>query len=169
VADTILCEDTRTTRKLLDRFGLKPPRLLSYHEHNKRSREPQILAAIKGGASVALVSDAGCPGISDPGSDLVKLAADQGLAITPIPGPCAAITALVAAGLNTDEFHFVGFLPKKRGPRTTSLRERRGLQGTLIFYVSPHNALTVVEDMCAVFGPSRQASLGRELTKVRFI
>ncbi|CAG9460979.1 unnamed protein product [Pedinophyceae sp. YPF-701] len=164
-ADIVLCEDTRTTRVLLGRYGIRAERLLSYHEHNRAQRGDQVLRELRAGRSVALVSDAGTPGVSDPGADLAASAAGAGVPVVPVPGACAAVSALVASGLPTDEFTFVGFLPKKAGQRASRLRDLRAYGGTLVFYVSPHNAAAVLEDAARELGEARRCCLARELTK----
>jgi 16S rRNA (cytidine1402-2'-O)-methyltransferase len=171
----VLCEDTRRTQRLLARYGLlqqhSPPRLLSYHAHNEKAREEQVLNMLRAGESLAMVSDAGTPGIADPGAALVARiasAAEPGLSIVPIPGPCAAIAALVASGLPTERFTFVGFLPPKAAARRAELRELASTASaarTLVFYVSPHAAAATLQDCAAELGSSRRCCLARELTK----
>lgn len=162
-AAVIAAEDTRHTRKLLSHFDIHTP-LVSYHEHNKVARGPELVARLLAGEDVAVVSDAGLPGISDPGADLVRLALAAGATVTPVPGANAALAALVASGLNTDMFLFVGFLPrvaKKRRELVSSLAE---LPYTLIFYESPHRLAATLSELAAAFG-ERPAVVGRELTK----
>ena len=160
----IAAEDTRHTRKLTSRFDIHCP-LTSYHEHNKVRKGPELLDKLRAGQDVALVSDAGMPGISDPGEDLVRLAVQAGITVTPIPGPCAAVTALTASGLPTGSFVFAGFLPKQASARRERLLVLRGYPETLIFYESPHQLLRTLEELQAVLG-DRQAVIGRELTKL---
>ena len=160
----IAAEDTRHTRKLTSRFDIHCP-LTSYHEHNKIRKGPELLAKLQAGQDVALVSDAGMPGISDPGEDLVRLAVQAGITVTPIPGPCAAVTALTASGLPTGAFVFAGFLPKQASARRDRLLVLRNYPETLIFYESPHQLLRTLEELQAVLG-DRQAVSGRELTKL---
>lgn len=160
----IAAEDTRHTRKLTSRFDIHCP-LTSYHEHNKVRKGPELLAKLQAGQDVALVSDAGMPGISDPGEDLVRLAVQAGITVTPIPGPCAAVTALTASGLPTGSFVFAGFLPKQASARRERLLGLRSYPETLIFYESPHQLLRTLEELQAVLG-DRQAVIGRELTKL---
>ena len=160
----IAAEDTRHTRKLTSRFDIHCP-LTSYHEHNKVRKGPELLEKLRAGQDVALVSDAGMPGISDPGEDLVRLAVQAGITVTPIPGPCAAVTALTASALPTGSFVFAGFLPKQASARRERLLVLRGYPETLIFYESPHQLLRTLEELQAVLG-DRQAVIGRELTKL---
>ena len=160
----IAAEDTRHTRKLTSRFDIHCP-LTSYHEHNKVRKGPELLAKLQAGQDVALVSDAGMPGISDPGEDLVRLAVQAGITVTPIPGPCAAVTALTASGLPTGSFMFAGFLPKQTSARRERLLVLRGYPETLIFYESPHQLLRTLEELQNLLG-DRQAVIGRELTKL---
>ena len=160
----IAAEDTRHTRKLTSRFDIHCP-LTSYHEHNKVRKGPELLEKLRAGQDVALVSDAGMPGISDPGEDLVRLAVQAGITVTPIPGPCAAVTALTASGLPTGSFMFAGFLPKQTSARRERLLVLRGYPETLIFYESPHQLLRTLEELQNMLG-DRQAVIGRELTKL---
>lgn len=162
-AAVIAAEDTRHTRKLLSHFDIHTP-LVSYHEHNKAARGPELVARLLAGEDVAVVSDAGLPGISDPGADLVRLALAAGAPVTPVPGANAALAALVASGLDTGMFLFVGFLPravKRRRELFASLAE---LPYTLIFYESPHRLAATLTELAAAFG-ERPAVVGRELTK----
>jgi 16S rRNA (cytidine1402-2'-O)-methyltransferase len=162
-ADLVLCEDTRVTRRLLDRYGLRPS-LLSYHEHNAAAVRPRILARLGVGASVALVSDAGTPLVSDPGYKLVEAAIEAGHLIFPIPGASAALAALVAAGLPTDRFLFEGFLPAKSGQRKTRIAELASIPATLVFYESGPRLADCLADLAAALG-GRAAAVCRELTK----
>ena len=162
--DLIACEDTRRTLKLLNHFGIKK-RLISYFEHNELGRLPEILSLLKAGQNVALVSDAGTPTISDPGFPLVREAVACGIRVEPIPGPCAAITALATSGLPTDRFLFIGFLPQKRGKRRSLLESLRDEEGTIILYESPHRILKALTDIASVLG-NRPLVIVRELTKV---
>lgn len=161
----IAAEDTRHTGKLLHHFQIKTPQL-SYHEHNSRSRTPELVSRLGQGESVALVTDAGMPGISDPGYELVKACAEAGLAVVPIPGPSAVVTALSAAGLPTDRFCFEGFLPAKGSPRRDRLAQLGRETRTLVFYESPHRLRQTLDDFEAVFGGDRAIVLARELTKL---
>ncbi|HXG32595.1 MAG TPA: 16S rRNA (cytidine(1402)-2'-O)-methyltransferase [Bryobacteraceae bacterium] len=163
-ADLIACEDTRQTRKLLEHYGISRP-LVSYHEHNERKRAGELLARLQSGASVALVSDAGTPLISDPGYRLVAAARDAGIAVVPVPGPSALVAALTASGLPAEAFHFAGFLPAKRSQRLRTLASLRNEPATLVFYEAPHRILDTLADLEETFGPRRMV-LARELTKV---
>ena len=160
----IAAEDTRHTRKLTSHFDIHCP-LTSYHEHNKVRKGPELVERLLAGQDVALVSDAGLPGISDPGEDLVRLAVQAGIRVTPIPGPCAALTAIMASGLPTGAFVFAGFLPKQAGARQKRLTALRDYPETLIFYESPHQLLRTLADLQSVLG-DRPAVIARELTKV---
>lgn len=162
--DLIACEDTRHTRKLLQRYGITT-KLTSYHEHNEQERSEELVALLLAGADVGVVSDAGTPGISDPGFRLVRLAIANNLAVVSVPGPSALITALVASGLPTDEFFFAGFLPPRSGARRTRLNELRAMPGTLIFYEAPHRLAATLNDAHEILG-EREAVVARELTKL---
>lgn len=170
-ADRIACEDTRQTQKLLNHFGIRTP-TVSYHEHNERERAAELVVELKAGARIALVSDAGMPAISDPGAVLIAEAIAAGVAVIPIPGANAALTALVASGLPATEFQFIGFVPEKAGSRRTRieslLAEIRSSESarTLIFYEAPHRILLVLADLEAVFGAECQIVAARELTKI---
>ncbi|MDZ7598149.1 MAG: 16S rRNA (cytidine(1402)-2'-O)-methyltransferase [Desulfobacterales bacterium] len=163
--DLIAAEDTRHTVRLLDRHGIPAGRLISCHEHNEQERVAQLLAMLRDGKTVALVSDAGTPGVSDPGFRLVQAARAEGLAVVPIPGPSAAVTALSAAGLPTDAFLFVGFAPRKQGALKRDLAALAAQRATLIFYESPRRLLTLLQALLDALG-DRQAVLARELTKI---
>lgn len=163
--DLIAAEDTRHTVRLLDRHGIPAGRLISCHEHNEQERVAQLLAMLRDGKTVALVSDAGTPGVSDPGFRLVQAARAEGLAVVPIPGPSAAVTALSAAGLPTDAFVFVGFPPRKQGALKRDLAALAAQRATLIFYESPRRLLTLLQALLDALG-DRQAVLARELTKI---
>lgn len=163
-AAVIAAEDTRQTRKLLTHFQIEGPRLISYHEHNKNRMEHEILDLLDNGLDVALVSDAGTPGISDPGEDIVYAAVDRGYTVVPIPGACAGISALVASGLPTGQFSFVGFLPRERKDRKKALEGWKARKETLIFYEAPHRLKDTVKDLLDVFG-NRNLTAARELTK----
>lgn len=162
-ADVLACEDTRVTRVLLARFGIRQ-KPVPYHEHNAAEAGPRLIAAIGEGRSVALVSDAGTPLVSDPGFRLVETARDAGIKVVPIPGPSAPLVALTASGLPTDAFFFAGFLPVKAGQRRTRLEELKGVPGSLIFFESPHRLADSLAAMSEMLG-NRQASVCRELTK----
>lgn len=161
--DIIAAEDTRHTLKLLNHFDIKK-QMTSYHEHNIREKGPMIVDMLQSGKSVALVSDAGMPGISDPGEDIVKLCIEAGIQVMGLPGPSAALLALVISGLSTDKFAFEGFLPSKSTDRKKALEGLKGEERTIIFYESPHRLADSLKDMSAVLG-NRRASLSRELTK----
>jgi 16S rRNA (cytidine1402-2'-O)-methyltransferase len=165
LADVIAAEDTRRTRGLLSRIGVET-RLIAYHEHNERERVGDLLERLAAGASVALVSDAGTPLISDPGLRLVHAAREQGIDVVPVPGPNAAIVALCAAGLPTDRFIFEGFLPRTDGARAARLRELRDERRTLVFYEAVHRLAEMLAAVVEHFGADRSAVLARELTKV---
>src|SRR5260370_839686 len=162
--DLIACEDTRHTRKLLERYGIKT-RTISYHEHNEQERSRELVDLLADGTNLAIVSDAGTPGISDPGFRLVRLAIAKQLPVVPVPGPNALITALVASGLPTDEFFFGGFLPARSGARQARLNELRSIPGTLIFYEAPNRLAAALSDAHEILG-ERQAVVARELTKL---
>ncbi|TCP52680.1 16S rRNA (cytidine1402-2'-O)-methyltransferase [Tumebacillus sp. BK434] len=160
----IAAEDTRQSRKLLTHFEITGPRMISYHEHNKNSKEEAILSLLRDGDSVALVSDAGTPGISDPGADIVRAAVEEGFAVVPIPGAVAGVTALIASGLPTDRFTFVGFLPREKKKRLAELEFYKHYPDTLVFYEAPHRVEETVKALLDVLG-DRQMVIGRELTK----
>ena len=162
--DVIACEDTRHTAKLLQHLGLRKP-LLSVHEHNERERVEQIARHLEQGQSMALVSDAGTPLISDPGYPLVQALRARGLNVSPVPGVSAIITALSAAGLPTDRFTFEGFLPHKSGAKREKLLAQEQEARTLVYYESKHRILDTLEVMAEVFGAERQVCVARELTK----
>lgn len=164
-ADFIAAEDTRVTRKLLNHLQLHKP-LVSYHEHNKAAAGPEIIVRIAQGQTCALVTDAGSPAISDPGEDLVRLAAQAQIPVCAIPGPCAAITALSISALPTGRFAFEGFLPAQKKQRQARLDQLRTEPRTMIFYEAPHRLLATLELLLACFGPDRPISLCRELTKL---
>jgi 16S rRNA (cytidine1402-2'-O)-methyltransferase len=162
--DLIAAEDTRHTMKLLNYFQIKKS-LLSYYQHNERERSDQIIYKILAGANVALVSDAGMPGISDPGSVLVAAAIEKGITVIPIPGATAVITALAASGLDTKSFWFVGFLPRKQSEQSTKLSEMSDFQGTLVFYEAPYRIVATLKNIQKVLG-DRRVVVARELTKL---
>ena len=163
-ADLVACEDRRVTSRLMSHLGLRRP-LALYHEHNAEAARPELLARLRDGASVALVSDAGTPAVSDPGFKLVRAAIAQGSAVHPIPGPSAALAALVASGLPTDRFLFQGFLPPRAAARRTVLRELAGVPATLVLFESPQRLAETLADAADVLGP-RPAAVARELTKL---
>lgn len=160
----IAAEDTRHSGRLLQHLGISKP-LIALHDHNERGRVQGIVDRLLAGADVALISDAGTPLISDPGYVLVRDVRAEGIRVSPIPGPCALVAALSAAGLPTDRFLFVGFLPAKRTGRRTALDELRKEVATLVFYESPHRILNTVADIADVMGAQREIVLGREITK----
>ncbi len=164
-ADLILAEDTRRTRKLLSHLGLSTP-TSPLHQHNERSRVPKVLERLEGGQALALVSDAGTPGISDPGYPLIRAVIEADHPVVPIPGPSALVTAACAAGLPTDRLHFVGFLPGRPGRRKRVLEEALGLKSTLVLYVSPYKLVRELKLLVELGGPERPACLCRELTKI---
>lgn len=170
-ADRIACEDTRQTQKLLNHFEISTP-TVSCHQHNERKRALELVEALKAGGRIALVSDAGMPGISDPGTWLAAEAIAAGVTVIPIPGANAGLSALVASGLPTNEFHFIGFLPEKAGARRTRLealaaaREKAGTAPTLVFYEAPHRILETLADLEAVWGAELPVVVARELTKI---
>jgi 16S rRNA (cytidine1402-2'-O)-methyltransferase len=163
-ADVIAAEDTRHTRGLLSRIGVES-RLIAYHEHNESERVPQLLAQLEQGQCVALVSDAGTPLISDPGWRLVAAAQAAGIAVIPVPGPCAAVAALSVAGLPTDHFVFEGFLPRREGARAQRLDWLRYEQRTIVFYEAVHRVAETLAALREAFGADRRAAIARELTK----
>jgi 16S rRNA (cytidine1402-2'-O)-methyltransferase len=169
--DRIACEDTRQTQKLLNHFQIVTP-TVSCHQHNERHRAAELIEALKAGARIALVSDAGMPGISDPGSWLAAEAIAAGVPVIPIPGANAALSALVASGLPTAEFHFIGFLPEKAGARRSRLESlaaetaKSDAPRTLVFYEAPHRILETLADLEAVWGPDLRVAIARELTKI---
>jgi 16S rRNA (cytidine1402-2'-O)-methyltransferase len=163
--DRIACEDTRQTQKLLNHFDIHTP-TVSYHMHNEGSRAEELAAELKQGARIAVVSDAGTPGIADPGGQLALAAIAAGVAVFPIPGANAAISALVASGLPTDHFTFHGFLPAKAGQRKTALEGLPRNNATHLFYEAPHRILDTLADIQAVFGPTQHIVIARELTKL---
>jgi 16S rRNA (cytidine1402-2'-O)-methyltransferase len=166
--DRIACEDTRQTQKLLNHFDIATP-TVSCHEHNERQRATELIEVLKAGGRVAMVSDAGMPGISDPGGWLTAEAIAAGVPVIPIPGASAGLSALVASGLPSDEFHFIGFLPEKAGARRTRLEDLAAKSAagcTLVFYEAPHRILDTLADLEAVWGPELRVVVARELTKI---
>lgn len=162
--DKIACENTRTSGKLLSFFNISTP-TTAYHEHNADTQTARLIDELKNGKSLALISDAGTPLISDPGFRLVKACHDNGITVCPIVGACAVIGALSVAGLPSDKFSFVGFLPAKQHGRIETLKDYQNHSETLIFYEAPHRIVECLTDMVAVFGAEREATLCRELTK----
>jgi 16S rRNA (cytidine1402-2'-O)-methyltransferase len=169
--DRIACEDTRQTQKLLNHFEITTP-TISCHEHNERDRAAELIQAIKAGGRIAVVSDAGMPGISDPGARLAAEAIAAGVDVSPIPGANAALSGLVASGLSTTEFHFIGFLPEKAGARRTRLEDlaaeaaRSNRARTLVIYEAPHRILETLGDLESVWGAGARVVVARELTKI---
>ncbi|MDD5613581.1 MAG: 16S rRNA (cytidine(1402)-2'-O)-methyltransferase [Candidatus Omnitrophica bacterium] len=162
--DHILCEDTRTSAKLLKSYGIQA-KTSSFHDHNKAHKTPAVIKRIQAGENTALISDAGTPGISDPGFYLVREALKEGIEITTVPGPSAFLSALVISGLPTDRFVFEGFLPKKNSRRAERLRQLINETRTTIFYESPHRIKNILPEMMDIVG-DRDICLARELTKV---
>jgi 16S rRNA (cytidine1402-2'-O)-methyltransferase len=163
--DLIACEDTRQTQKLLNHYGIEK-RTVSYHEHNEMTRAAELIVDVERGASIALVTDAGMPGISDPGFRLITLAIRHHVPVVPVPGATAFLAALVASGLPTDSFRFSGFLPPKRGKRREVLENILGSPRTQVFYEAPHRLLETMEDIVQVLGLNRQVVIAREVTKL---
>jgi 16S rRNA (cytidine1402-2'-O)-methyltransferase len=163
--DVIACEDTRQTQKLLQHYKVST-RTVSYHEHNEMTRSAELVVELEQGARVALVSDAGMPGISDPGFRLVTLAVRHHVPVVPIPGASAFLAALVASGLPTDSFRFSGFLPAKRGQRRALLESIASSPRTQVFYEAPHRVLEALEDIVEVLGAERAVVIAREVTKI---
>ncbi|MGF7185223.1 16S rRNA (cytidine1402-2'-O)-methyltransferase [Desulfitispora alkaliphila] len=161
--DLIAAEDTRHTIKLLNHYQIKN-KLISYHEHNKISKGKEIIIKIKEGNNIALVTDAGLPGISDPGSDLVQQAVDEGIEVVAIPGASACTTSLVVSGLDTDRFMFVGFLPRNARERNAELQDLAEIKCTMIFYEAPHRIISTLKTIGEIL-PNRQMAIARELTK----
>jgi 16S rRNA (cytidine1402-2'-O)-methyltransferase len=162
--ELIACEDTRHTRLLLNRFGIKS-KTISYHEHNERERAEELCKLLAAGSSIALVSDAGTPLISDPGFRIVNAAIQTGISIVPIPGASAFVAALAASGLPSDRFFFAGFLPARANARRALLEELRAIPATLVFYEAPHRIAATLKDARSVLG-NRQGAVARELTKL---
>ena len=161
--DVVAAEDTRRTGQLLKHFAISKP-LLSYFQFNEARRSEEILERLKQGQKIALVTDAGTPGISDPGERVVRAVLTAGLRVEPVPGPSALVTALTASGLGTEEFHFIGFLPHKSGQRRRKLESLRGVEGTMVLYESPYRIEKLLTELGEVY-PDRQVVLARELTK----
>ncbi len=164
-ADVVACEDTRHARILFERHGIRPRRLVSYHSHNEKSRAAELAEELRAGASVAVVTDAGTPGISDPAWAIVREAIGLGIEVIPIPGACAAIAALSASGMDTTRFVFEGFLPLKKGRRARIARiaaEDR----SVVIYESPFRIKRLLEELIVACGPSRRVALAREITKI---
>ncbi len=163
-AELIACEDTRHTAKLLSHYGIGTPRE-SHHEHNEASHTSRLLEILRSGRSVALVTDAGMPLVSDPGYLLVSACRREGIPVVPVPGPSAVVTALAASGLPTESYYFGGFLPPRAEARRRRLRELSSMPSTLVLFEAPHRIVASLQDMAEILGP-RQACLARELTKI---
>jgi len=163
--DVIACEDTRQTQKLLNHYAIAT-RTTSYHEHNEMTRSAELVKEMQEGGSVALVTDAGMPGISDPGYRLITLAIRHHVPVVPVPGASAFLPALVASGLPTDSFRFSGFLPAKRGERRAMLEAIKNSPRTQVFYEAPHRIVEALEDVCEVLGGARHVVVAREVTKI---
>src|SRR5271156_3219131 len=163
--DLIACEDTRQTLKLLSHYGIQT-RLVSYHEHNEMTKASELVVDLEGGAKIALVTDAGMPGISDPGFRLIALAIRHHVPVVPIPGASAFLAALVASGLPTDSFRFSGFLPSKSGQRRKLLESVKDSPRTQVFYEAPHRLLETLADVVEVLGSDRHVVVAREVTKL---
>ena len=167
-ADRIACEDTRQTQRLLNHFGIDTP-TISYHMHNETGRAAELVEQLRAGARIAVVSDAGTPGISDPGAEIAAAAIAAGIPVFPIPGANAALSALIASGLSAESFTFLGFLPAKSGQRRTALEELRSHpqdRGTCVFYEAPHRILDALADIEVVFDPAQHVVIAREITKL---
>ena len=163
--DMIACEDTRYTQKLLNHYGIAS-RVTSYHEHNESQRAAELVRELDQGTRIALVTDAGMPGISDPGFRLISLALEHHIPVIPIPGPSAFLAALSASGLPTDSFRFQGFLPSRRGQRRQLLERIKSSEQTEVFYEAPHRLIEAMEDVVEVLGAKRSIVIARELTKI---
>jgi 16S rRNA (cytidine1402-2'-O)-methyltransferase len=164
-ADLIACEDTRQSQKLLNHFGITT-RTTSYHEHNEAAKAQELVAELERGRRIALITDAGMPGISDPGYRVVALAVERGIPVIPIPGASAALSALAASGLPTDAFQFHGFLSAKKGQRRKDLEAVRKSVCTQVFYEAPHRAIESLQDVVQILGGERKIVLAREITKL---
>ncbi|MDP1525926.1 MAG: 16S rRNA (cytidine(1402)-2'-O)-methyltransferase [Rhodocyclaceae bacterium] len=165
LAAVIACEDTRHARRLLDHYDIRAE-LLAVHEHNEQTATAKIIALLEAGKPVALISDAGTPGISDPGARTAAAVRTAGFRVSPLPGPNAAVSALSAAGLADNAFHFVGFLPAKVGARKTALEALKGIPATLVFYEAPHRIEETVADLATLLEHEREIVIARELTKL---
>lgn len=164
-ADAVACEDTRHARPLLDHFDIKVP-TFALHDHNEQEASGKLLALLAEGKTVALISDAGTPGISDPGARAVARVQEAGYPVIPLPGPNAAATAFSASGLSDERFLFVGFLPAKPGARRAEIERLKGVDAALVFYEAPHRIEETITDLAALLEPERQLVVARELTKL---
>jgi 16S rRNA (cytidine1402-2'-O)-methyltransferase len=164
-ATLIACEDTRQTQKLLNHFGIEA-KTVSYHDHNEQQRAAELIVRLEDGETVAMVSDAGTPGVSDPGYRLIQLAIRHKIPVVPVPGASAVLAAMVGSGLGTDDFRFCGFLPAKHGARKTLLESLEDAPYTLMFYEAPHRLVETLEDVVEVMGADRRVVVARELTKL---
>ncbi len=162
--DLMACEDTRHSLKLLNHYEIKKP-LTSYHEHNVKEKGPELIEKILDGKNIAIITDAGMPGISDPGEDIIRLAIEAGIEVVGLPGPSASITALVVSGISTSKFAFEGFLPSRKKDRQNALNDLVNERRTIIFYESPHRLTETLEDMFKILG-NRKVAIVRELTKI---
>lgn len=165
MVEAVACEDTRNTGRLLARYGLSR-KLIAAHQHNEREVADKLIARLRAGERIALVSDAGTPAVSDPGARIVDAVRNAGLRVMPLPGASAAVCALSASGLLSDQFHFVGFLPARSGQRKAVLSGLRASAATLVFYEAPHRIMESIDALMAAFDPSRQIVIVRELTKL---
>jgi len=165
LADAVACEDTRNTGTLIAQYGLSKT-LIAAHQHNEREVAERLIARLRQGERIALVSDAGTPGVSDPGARIVDAVLSAGLRVVPLPGASAVVTALSAGGLVNDHFHFVGFLPAKASQRNSALQDLKDENATMVFYEAPHRIVETVEAMANILGPVRQIVIARELTKL---
>ena len=165
MVDAIACEDTRNTSQLLTRYGISK-KCFAAHQHNERSVAEKIVQQLQEGSRIALVSDAGTPGISDPGAHIVDAVLEAGLQVIPLPGASAAIAALSCSGLLSDDFYFVGFLPNKNKQRETELAKLSNIKATLVFYEAPHRILETMASLIAVFGSARRILIAREISKL---
>lgn len=163
-ADLVAAEDTRVTGALLKKLGIEK-KLISYYEHNAAMRSSLLIRHLEDGETIALVSDAGTPAISDPGEDIVQECIRRDIPVYPVPGPCAFVCALTVSGFSTKQFSFIGFLPAKPNDRKKELEQVKHREETLIFYEAPHRLLKTLSDMCEVFGEDRRVSVSREITK----
>jgi 16S rRNA (cytidine1402-2'-O)-methyltransferase len=165
-ADLVVCEDTRRTGRLLQAAGVSARKLLAAHDHNEAGQIGTVLDRLRAGETVAIVTDAGMPGMSDPGERMVRAAADAGIEVVVVPGPSAAVAALVLSGLPTGRFVFEGFLPRSGSGRTERLAALAGEERTIVLYEAPHRLARTLSDLAGALGPARRVAIGRELTKL---